>query len=125
MSEPFINDGDLAYGSRVLAITNPGVGASAVDFIADDISPDRPSKIAEANNELGAPRGQVGVSTFVSGSATLQLEDSSTNPPQLGATFTEDFGWGSETWFISQVGRQETADGLTKVPVQFRKKYNS
>lgn len=119
----FINDGTLAYGSRVLSITNPS--ASAVNYIADDINITRPSKIAEANNQLGEPRGQVGVATFVTGSATLQLATSSTAMPKLGATFTEDFGEGDETFFLSEVGRAEVADGLTKVPVSFRKKINA
>lgn len=126
MSEPFMNDGGVPYGSRVLAITNPGAGAP-VNYIADDINVTDPSKVATAGTELGAPRAQVAVSDFITGSATIQLETSSTLPPKKGATFAEDFfdESGAKTYFITEVGRAENANDITKVSIQFRRKYNA
>jgi hypothetical protein len=124
MSAPFINDGTLAFGSRVLSITPP-VSGSAVSYIADDINVTDPSKVVRAYGEKSAPRGAVGQRDFITGSATLQLATSSTAMPKKGGTFTENFFGDDVTFWITEVGRAENAGDLTKVPVQFMERINA
>ena len=115
----FKNDGTIPYGSRVLSI-------AAVSYVADNIEVQRPSKTIERTNEIDEPSGQVSYAGFVTGTATLQLATTSTAQPAAGAEFsaTFDSGIGSETFYVTDVGRSESKESEKKVNISFRKKYN-
>jgi hypothetical protein len=133
----FKNDGTVQYGSKVISLGTlvPGTPAtisSGVSFVADDISIDRPSKTVERTTELDEPSGQVSYLGFVTGSATLQLATASTIPPIHGKHFLltvfDTDGDGDldlEVFYVDSVSQPFTKDGETKVPVTFRKCYNT
>lgn len=115
------NDGTVQYASRVLSI-------NSVNYVADNITVNRPVKRILRTNELGEPSGSVGVADFVTGSATLQLASGSTAEPQSGSTYTFtvtfDTAIGAETFYVSGVDRSENKDAEKKINIQFIKKYN-
>lgn len=114
----FTNDGTVRYGSRVETI-------GAAEFVLDDISISRPSKTIERTNQIDEPSGQVSYPGFVTGSATAQFADASSVPPALGAEFTDDFGYGEETFYIDSVTTPETKDQESKINLTFRKRINA
>ena len=100
--------------------------------MADEISIDRPSKTIERTNELDEPSGQLSYLGFVTGSTTLQLASGSVIPPIHGKHFLltvfDTDGDGDldlEVFYIDSVSQPFTKDGETKVPVTFRKCYNT
>lgn len=113
-ANPAINDGSVYYGSVVLTI-------NAVTYVADDFEITYPTKIIERTNEFDEPEAQVAVPGFVTGSATLQLETSSTAVPTVGQTFTHN----AVDYFISEVGAPQSKADYCKVRISFRKKYNA
>lgn len=115
------NDGVLPYGSRVLTITNPGVGAVATTYIADNIQLTRPTTKIERRNELNEPTGKVTLRDFETGTATLQLATTSTVLPVLGATFSSTFGAASENFYITHIDQPEAKDQDKKVNITFDK----
>jgi hypothetical protein len=121
------NDGAVPYGSRILSIINTTTGATAVVFVAENVSIQRPTNIIERKDENDEPSGQVLVKNFNTGSATLQLATSTTVPPDEGATFsiTLDSVRGSETFVVSEVGQVESQGEAKKVNISFRKKYGA
>ena len=125
MSAPTVmNDGSVQYGSRVLST---GAAGSTVNYVAENLTINRPSKTIERTNEVDNPNGQVTYPTFVTGSATLQLADATTPEPQIGTTFnpiTLDTAIGAETFYISEVGRVEAQGAEKKLNVTLRKKIN-
>lgn len=114
-----MNDGSIQYGSDVLVL-------NGINYIADDIQVQRPSKEINSTNQIDEPRGSVNYEDFHRGTATLQLADASTAPPAKGTEFTVtwDANYGSETFFIYDYGQPMTKDGERKIPVTFKKKYN-
>lgn len=121
------NDGTLQTGSRVLTI-------GSTDYIADNFSVNRPTKTIEQNDESDKPRKQKTYTTWVTGTATLQLDD---KPPAFGDTFTVDdmlYEYNTatppvltavtETFYITDVGQTESQGAEKKVNISFRKKYN-
>jgi hypothetical protein len=121
MSEPFYNDGDLPFGSRVLSITNPVESGTpaAVEYVAETYNVNNPSQIKERRGVKGEPTGSLGVRDFVTGSATVQLETDETPLVQLGATFTED----DVDYVVTDAPEAEQAGEIKKQQIQFRKKY--
>ena len=124
------NNGTVQYGSRVLTIGASTGGTGGVAFVADNFSVTRPTKTIERTNETDAPSGQATYTTFVTGSATLQLAASTTKAPSLGHEFTvsgllpdsgEPSAATAEIFYISEVGHTETNNGERKVNVSFRK----
>ena len=117
---PAYNDGAIPYGSRIVTI-------DTVAYIAEDIEVTRPTSVIERRNELNEPSGQVLIQDFVTGSATLQLAATSTDIPDLGATFTMtiDSEIGAETFIISEIGQGENQGEAKKIRINFRKRYNT
>lgn len=112
------NDGSFPYGSHVLSI-------NAVNYVAEDISLDKPSTVAENMDEDGNYSGGVGAAGAITGSATLQLETTGTALPSLGQTFTSVLkNESSATYIVTQVGETISQSGITKCPIQFRKQVN-
>ena len=109
------NDGSVVFGSQVLSI-------NAVNYVADDITVEDGTTIIERTSEVGEVNGQVFLDTVISGSATLQLETTSTVLPPKYATFVLDQagGGGNLNCIVATVGQQFTKDGETKVPITFR-----
>ncbi|HWL53867.1 MAG TPA: hypothetical protein VNQ90_15615 [Chthoniobacteraceae bacterium] len=116
--EGVYNDGDIPYGSQIVTI-------GAQSYIASNISFEEGSNNVDSNNHVGVPRGQVLTATIPTGSAELQLQDSSQAPPARFSTFTlTDVGGGTQLVVISKVGRAWDAGGETKVSIDIRKVLN-
>jgi len=106
-----VNDGGVVGASRLLTI-------SAVTYSTDDFRFDTPTGTQwDRTNHKSVLTGANYVKGKITGSATLQLATSATALPAWGATFTETEG----TFIITSVGRTETKNGETKVPISFAK----
>jgi hypothetical protein len=133
----FKNDNTVQYGSIVLTIGTFAAGtpptiSSTTTFVADNFTITRPSKTIERTNEIDEPSGQVSYLGFVTGSAQLQLASGSTLYPLHGKHFTvtlfDTDGSGSndaEYFYIDSVDQPLVKDGEKKVPITFRKIYNT
>lgn len=127
-----INDGAVQYGSRVMTIGKASGGTGGATYVAENFSIDRPTKVVERTNHLDKPNGQAIYESFITGSATVQLADATTEEPHNGWQFTEtivkDDGTTPvavvEVFIISHVGRAETVNGEKKISISFRKKIN-
>lgn len=106
-----VHDGGVVGFSRLLTI-------AAVTYATDDFKFDTPTGVQfDRTNQKSVLTGAEYVKGKITGSATLQLATSATAVPAWGATFTETEG----TFIITQVGRAETKNGETKVPISFAK----
>ena len=129
---PDINDGAVQFGSRVLTIGKNAGGTGGATYIAEAFNVTRATKTIERTNHLDKPNGQMIYESFITGSATLQLADGTTEEPHNGWQFTEtmvkDDGTTPvavvEVFIIDHVGRAETVNGEKKISVNFRKKVN-
>lgn len=106
-----VNDGSVQYGSRNLTID--GVVYATDDFSWNEETGSEIIRTAAS----GALSGRVSIKGALTGSATLQLADESTALPAWGAQFTVTEG----VCTVTAVGRTETKDGETKVPISFVK----
>jgi hypothetical protein len=109
MALPYI-DNSVPYGSVVLVI-------NTVDYVADDITITKSTKVIERTNEVDEPSGQVIIEGFETGSATLQLATSATAIPAIGDTFT----YSTVTYVVSEVGVPKSKGDYTKINISFRK----
>lgn len=130
----FYNDGTVQYGSDVLAIGtitpgNPPTVGSTTNYVADNITINRPGKVIERTNEIDEPSGQVIYGGFVTGSATLQLATGSTLQPFHGKGFSlnskfdpdHDADSDAEVFVIDSVDLAKDKAAETKVNITFRK----
>jgi len=130
----FKNDGTVQYGSAVIAIGaitpgNPPTVGSTTNYVADNITINRPGKTIERTNEIDEPSGQVSYAGFVTGSATLQLATASTLAPFHGKGFSlnskfdpdNDADSDAEVFYIDSVDQPFAKDAETKVNITFRK----
>lgn len=110
----FKNEQTVQYGSRVLTI-------NAVTYVADNITINRTSKTILRTNEIDEPSGQVSYKGEPdTGTAQIQLATGATVIPSQGHDFTTNFGFGSETYYITDISIPFTKDGETKVNITFR-----
>jgi len=109
-------DGDMPYGTRVLTI-------GGYLYICDDWLPKRGSNLVERSGVYGQITGWVlnADSVLPTGTATLQLETTTTPLPTVGQSFVED----SETWVIQNVENPESKESDKKVHVTFVKDVNA
>lgn len=105
-----INDGAIAAGSRTLTIDGETYATDDFTVGPNEISTDQIR--TDADN---IPDGRRIVKGVTNGSATLQLASPTQALPEFGNFFTETEG----TFYILTVGRAETKDGETKVPITF------
>lgn len=110
----FKNESTVQYGSVVLTI-------DSVTYVADNFTINRTSKTILRTNEIDEPSGQVSYKGEVdTGTAQLQLAAGDTDYPVQGDTFTGDYGFGSETYYITDISLPLTKDGEKKVNITFR-----
>lgn len=115
------NDGGVVFGSQVLSIDDRDDNPQ--DYIADAFSLDDPSNFFVRKNEVGVPNGQVGIDDVPTGTATLQLEDSTVKLPKKYAEFTAtEVGGSSITLIVAKVGQAFQSEGETKVTIDIRAK---
>jgi hypothetical protein len=109
----------MAFGAQDITI-------GTVTFVAENISYEDPSNWTVTKDSVGVPNKQHGVDDVPTGSATLQLPDTTTAPPAKYATFSlTPIGGGTAiTVIISKVGQAFQQDGERKVNIDFRKKLN-
>lgn len=116
------NDGNIPYGSQVVTI-----GATA--YVAENINFTQPTTAVERRDEIGDPSGQLIKSNFDTGSAALQLATTATQIPAVGATFTfiRTGGLGAVTIgvVVSEVGEVQAQLDISKVNINFRRRYYS
>lgn len=106
---PVLSAANLPFGARVLTI-------NALTYIAEDFSYEQTSVTAERQTELGAPNGIALNKGARTGSAKCQLALSTTALPEVGHTFVAD----TFTFLVLTVGKQESHNGFTVVPITFR-----
>ncbi len=111
------NDGSLPYGAQTLNINSVVYIAEATDF-------SRPTKKIKRYNQIGEPSGQVFVSDFDSGSATLQLHNSTVQTPSRGQTFNIVHQGQNTNCVLSDVGSPQSQDDTMKVRISFDRVYN-
>lgn len=126
----FKNDGSVKYGSEILSIGTlvPGVTPSisgGVAYVADTISFSTPGKVVEQTNELGEPSGWVGITGFITGSATIQYATTSTATPTQGQHFISSARGTAEVFCLTDVDQPLVSDAESKVNISFRKCYNT
>lgn len=111
-----INDGNVPYGSYLVTVNSVG-------YVAENISPSRPSSIIERRDQLNAPSGQVIIPDFESATMTLQRPTTSQALPDIGdaAEFPSEAGLGTPTWYVSDVGAAYAAGDVQKFNVTARK----
>lgn len=115
------NDGGVVFGSQVLTIGDRD--GNAQTYIADSFSLDDPANWFVRKNEVGVPNGQVGIDEVPTGSAQLQLADSTVKLPKKFAEFTAvEVGGSAVTLIVAKVGQAFSQDGETKVSIDLRAK---
>ena len=111
------NDGNVPFGAQVVTI-------GGVSFVAEDLQITDPSTIIERRDALGNPTGQVIITNFSNGTATLQYASTATTILTIGATFT--ITRNDSTTFssvISQVGEPQKQTDAHKAAINWRKVY--
>src|SRR6478736_4222918 len=89
-------DGLMNFGTQPTTI-------GGVVMILDNITISRPSKTVEQTDNNDEPSKQRSYPGFVTGSATVQYVTDVSPPPSHGDEFTDDFGFGDETFYIDSV----------------------
>lgn len=114
-------DGTLVFGSQALTIKN-SAGVDQV-YIADDFSLSSKSKWLESNNISGVPAKQAGMKQIRTGSATLQLADSTTLAPKQFAVFPAlEAGGATVNLIVADVDYDIGTDKETKFKITLREK---
>lgn len=108
MPNTIVIDGSVLGGSRDLTI-------NGVVYATDDFKYDIDSNQMLRTDKNNIPSGRKVTRGETTGTATLQLATISTAIPDFGMTFISTEG----TYYITKVGRAETKNGETKVPISF------
>lgn len=108
MPNTIVIDGSVVAGSRDLTI-------NAIVYATDDFKYDIESSKIVRTDKNNVPSGRKTVRGETTGSATLQLATSATAVPDFGMQFTTTEG----TFTIEKVGRTESKNGESKVPITF------
>lgn len=120
------NDGGVAFGSQVLAITFP-TGGAAVNYIANNIQPKFTTRIIESHDQLGRPAREVMIEGQPTGTAQLQFSGPTIKVPPINSRFAfrpvNGASDGSEdiAMKVSELGTPFQAQGETFVDISFRK----
>jgi hypothetical protein len=116
----FYNDGSFVnFGTAVIPIT--GINNVLLgNYVAESININFPSEVIEIRNQQNALLGQIGISGFIGGSATVQCGTTGSILPHNGCTF----GLYNNVYFVSEVGDTRTQGDIAKSSLTFRKKYN-
>lgn len=122
------NDGTVQYGSRDLDIVTSITSTAAIGtYVADNVNVTRAVNKIKRTDKVGSPSGSVGVSGDITGTATLQLANSSAKEPVGGNAFsvTLDSTIGTEVFVIQDVTRAESKEAEKKINITFEKKYSA
>ncbi len=116
----FYNDGSYVnYGSVLLAVT--GLAGSLLgNYVTENFSVTTPSDKIQIRDQANAPAGQVFVSGFINGNATLQCGKTGTPVPHNGSRF----GFGGSVYVLSEIGDTRTQNDIVKASVSFDRVYN-
>lgn len=115
----FLEPTNAPFGSQILTI---GVTA----YVAENISFNQPTTVAERRDEDGDPSGQAIVAGFDNGSASLQYATTLTLAPAIGATFTLTRNGGATIGcVVSEAGDAFTQMDFKKGTISFRRRYAS
>jgi hypothetical protein len=115
----FYNDGSFNHSSAILPITGLD-GSLLSNYVAENITITFPSDAIQVRNHLNAPAGQVFISGFANGTATLQAATGEALPHN-----GSKFGFNENVFVISEVGDTRTRGDIYKASVIFAKVYNS
>jgi hypothetical protein len=99
----------LPFGSEVLSI-------DSVSYIAENFRVSQSSVTAERMGVDGAPNGFALNKGPKTGSTTLQLATATTAIPMVGHQFTRD----SVVFVLTEVGEEQSQNGIRTVPASFR-----
>jgi len=115
MSLPYSTSSNLPYGSRVLSI-------NSVLYIANNFRVQQAGKLLERMTELGAPNGAVLIDAPYTGTAELQIANTSIAFPNISMTFSArvDAENANLNFFITEVGVPETSDQWKNCDITFR-----
>jgi hypothetical protein len=123
------NDGNLAFGSQAVTLTNPG--GSPITFWADNIDYDEPTRVLTRPKVSGAPDAEVLIDDVGTGSMTLQVPATLAVPTagsivKRGATgtITDSDGAATIPIKVSKVGRKIAAGEEIKIQVEIRQRFN-
>ena len=107
----------------------PTISISAVTYVAENITINRPVVEAEDFTLVGKPNRKRVVALRANGTCTIQADAGSSGKPKMGDTFslTVDDNFGAETWVIKEVPFEASNDGgsLRKYSITFDKVINS
>ena len=103
--QPF-NSGNVPHGSKVVTVFKATTGgaapASPANWKLENITINRPTKKIARPDELGAPNGWAIVNDQVTMTAVAQVATAGdTDWPAPGLNFTDDFGYGSERFVVT------------------------
>ncbi|MDO8539482.1 MAG: hypothetical protein Q7S40_03510 [Opitutaceae bacterium] len=116
----FYNDGTFVnYGTQLLPISGLA-GTLLGTYVAENWSATYPSDKIQIRNQQNGPAGQIFISGFSNGSATLQCGQTGTPVPHNGAKY----GLYGSVWVISEIGRTETQGDIVKANVNFDRLIN-
>lgn len=117
----FTDGTTYSFNSVTLAITNAASATytTQMTIVAENVTITRPSDVIEVRDQLNRPSGAQVTLGFATGAATCQLLSS--HDIEVGATFTKDFGLGSETWGVTSVDKAYSQGDAVKQNISFRK----
>lgn len=115
---PF-QDGTQVFAIPDSPLTIPASGG--VTYIAEDIQLQMGQQVAEIKDPNAIPIGQVLSPQTITGSAKLQLADSSTPTPARNAVFALQ----GQDFIVENVGLAYTQGAYAYVNITFRQKLNS
>jgi hypothetical protein len=111
------NDGGLVFGSQVLTI-------GGETYVADDINVSFPVKEIVRENEVGVEDADVLIEQPFTGSATLQVLDSTTPVPAVAAAFTiTSLNGVTLNCKVKDPGIKWGKDAETKISINFKKRH--
>lgn len=125
MATESYNDNAVQYGSITADIKKNALGgpyttaaATAVGtFVLENVTLNRPSKVVERSNEVGAPNGWAAQNAQVGGSCVVQMGAAGTNWPRNGNWFEHTFDTeiGVERFVLLDCGQPFEQQGYYKV----------
>lgn len=115
MALPYSTSANLPYGSRVLTI-------NGVSYIANNFRVQKAGRLLERFTELAAPSGAVLLDAPYTGTAEIQIANTSVAFPNVSMTFSARVEQenANVNFFITEAGVPEAFDQFKNCDITFR-----